>query len=310
MTIPDYQSLMLTVLKAAANKAVRVPDLEDLAADEFRMNADERQQLLPSGRQRMLANRLHWAKFYLLKAGLLSTPQRGQFIATDAGRLLLASKPARIDNEQLKKYPSFQAFIAASKSSLSQRDENLPSFTEQDSHPQSPDDQIETAYASLLGALQEELLERILASSPSFFEGLIVDLLIAMGYGGSHQDAARKLGRTGDGGVDGVINEDRLGLDRIYVQAKRYQIGSAIHTPTVNAFVGSLEGFKASKGVFVTTSRFSEGARTYVRSISKSVILIDGKQLVDLMIEHNVGVRVHRTLQFKRLDEDFFSDEE
>ncbi|SDO57346.1 restriction endonuclease [Phyllobacterium sp. OV277] len=310
MTIPDYQSLMLTVLKAAANKAIRVPDLEDLAAGEFRLNADERQQLLPSGRQRMLANRLHWAKFYLLKAGLLSTPQRGQFIATNAGRLLLESKPARIDNEQLKKYPAFREFYAASKNSLDQKGRNLALLSVHDSSPQSPDDQIEAAYGSLLSTLHEELLERILANSPSFFEDLIVDLLIAMGYGGSYQDATRKLVRTGDGGVDGVINEDRLGFDRIYIQAKRYQRGNAIHTPAVNAFVGSLEGFKASKGVFVTTSRFSEGARTYARSISKSVILIDGKQLIDLMIEHNVGVRIYRTLEFKRLDEDFFSAEE
>lgn len=172
-----------------------------------------------------------------------------------------------------------------------------------------PEEQIDAAHAALQAALRDELLQRILANSPAFFEQLIVDLLIAMGYGGSHKDAAAQLGRTGDGGVDGIVNEDRLGLDRIYVQAKRYAPGNPVGRPDVNGFVGSLVGLGATKGVFVTTSSFSQPARDYVRHLAQRVILIDGQELADLMIEHGVGVRSYRTVEFKRLDEDFFGEE-
>jgi len=173
-----------------------------------------------------------------------------------------------------------------------------------------PEEQIETVRAALQAALRQDLLAHILQNAPAFFEQVIVTLLVAMGYGGSHRDAAQQLGRSGDGGVDGVINEDRLGLDRVYVQAKRYAPGNVVGRPEVQGFVGSLVGLGATKGVFVTTSAFSTQARDFVRHLAQRIILIDGQQLADLMIEHNVGVRLARAVEFKRLDEDFFADEE
>lgn len=172
-----------------------------------------------------------------------------------------------------------------------------------------PEEQIEAAYQAVLTALRADLLDRVSQNSPAFFEKLIVDLLVAMGYGGTHKSAAAQLGRSGDGGVDGVVNEDRLGLDRVYVQAKRYAPGNSIGRPDVQAFVGSLVGLGATKGVFVTTSTFTPQAREFVKHLSQRVILIDGRQLADLMTEHGVGVRVSRAIEFKRLDEDFFSEE-
>lgn len=307
MPIPDYQTLMLPVLRLAAESEKRVGDVEDRIADEIGLTPEERAQLLPSGRQRVLHNRIHWAKFYMGKAGLIASPGRGRFIATDAGRALLATNPQRVDVEKLREYPAFLAFYdatpadAGSVSQAAQTPVEIGSTT--------PEEQIEAAFQSAQAALRAELLDRIAQNNPAFFEQLIVDLLVAMGYGGSHRNAADKLGRSGDGGVDGVVNEDRLGLDRIYVQAKRYAETVTIGRPDVQAFVGSLVGLGAIKGVFVTTSTFSAQAHEYVKHLAQRVILIDGQRLADLMIEHGVGVRISRTLEFKRLDEDFFVEE-
>ncbi len=311
MTIPDYQTLMLPVLKLAARGETRVPDIIDQLASEFGLTQAEREQSLPSSRQTVLYNRTHWAKFYLSKAGLISSPRRGRFIASDAGRKLLASNPARLDVELLLKIPIFRDFYRGNGSggSVDTSTEVLaPSETIAASV--TPEEQIEAAHLALQSALRADLLQRILQNSPSFFEQVIVDLLVAMGYGGSHQNAARQLGRSGDGGVDGIINEDRLGLDRVYIQAKRYAPGNPVGRPDVQSFVGSLVGLGATKGVFVTTSSFSQQAVEFARHLSQRVILIDGQRLTELMIEHNVGVRVSRALEFKRLDEDFFSEEE
>ncbi|WP_095202896.1 restriction endonuclease [Mesorhizobium carmichaelinearum] len=308
MTIPDYQSLMLPVLRVAANGEKRVVDVVDRIADEFELIPEEREELLPSGRQRVLHNRIHWAKFYMSKAGLITSPGRGRFIATDVGRQLLATNPEQIDVKTLMRNPAFREFYKADRMGS---DPVSPDATTTHAEPAAatPEEQIEAAFQSVQSALRNELLERIVQNSPAFFEQLIVDLLVAMGYGGSHKNAAAQLGRSGDGGVDGVISEDRLGLDRVYVQAKRYAEANTVGRPDVQAFVGSLVGLGATKGVFVTTSTFSPQARDFVKHLSQRIILIDGKHLADLMIEHGVGVRVSRAIEFKRLDEDFFSEE-
>ncbi|MEH2512322.1 restriction system protein [Nitrobacteraceae bacterium AZCC 1564] len=309
MTIPDYQTLMLPLLKRAAKGEISVPDIREDIADEFSLNSEERELLLKSG-TRVIDNRLHWAKIYLSKAGLIVTPTRGRFIATSEGKSLLNRNPARIDNGALTQYPSFLEFVRGRAGSSLGGNDNSSEGAGVAQVNSTPEEQIDSAVNALQATLRSDLLQKILKNSPSFFEKLIVDLLVAMGYGGSIQDAATELlGRAGDGGVDGVINEDRLGLDRIYVQAKRYTDG-VVGRPEVQAFVGSLVGLGASKGVFVTTSRFSQQASDFVKNLSQRIILIDGQRLADLMIEYNVGVRVSRSIEFKRVDEDFFSDDE
>lgn len=308
MTIPDYQSLMLPVLRLATERETRVPDVAERVADDLGLTRAERDELLPSGRQRVLHNRIHWAKFYMGKAGLIASPARGRFVATEKGRALLATAPERIDVALLMQDPVFREFYK-NNGSMAEPDGVVAKPVDGASSRTTPEEQIDAAYASLQAALRDELLQRILANSPAFFEQVIVDLLVAMGYGGSHKDAAAQLGRSGDGGVDGIVNEDRLGLDRIYVQAKRYATGSPVSRPDVNGFVGSLVGLGATKGVFVTTSSFSQPARDYVKHLSQRIILIDGQELADLMIEHGVGVRGYRTIEFTRLDEDFFAEE-
>lgn len=301
MPIPDYQTLMLPVLRIAGQGEARVAAVVDQIADDVGLTADERAALLPSGRQRVIHNRIHWAKFYLTKAGLIEALGKGRFIATPEGLRVLATRPERIDTHSLKAYPAFAAFYGK------------PAATVDDGAAASPQDQtpeelIDNAWQALQSALRDDLIARILLNTPDFFERVIIDLLVAMGYGGSHADAATRLGRSGDGGVDGVINEDRLGLDRVYVQAKRYAPENSVGRPDVQGFLGSLVGFGATKGVFVTTSSFSSGARDFVRHLPQRIVLIDGARLADLMIEHDVGVRTSRMIAVKRLDEDFFTE--
>lgn len=247
----------------------------------------------------------------MTRAGLIDSPARGRFVASDLGRKLLETKPASINVDTLKAYPAFVEFYASSKSGSGSPDAAAIGAGEAIDATTSatPEEQIDAAQALLNQALKADLLQRILAQSPTFFERAIVDLLVGMGYGGSHEDAARRLGKTGDGGIDGVIDEDRLGLDRIYVQAKRYAAHVGVGRPEVQGFVGSLVGFGATKGVFVTTSSFSTPAKDFVRHLPQRIVLIDGDRLADLMIEHGVGVRVARTVDVKRLDEDFFVEE-
>ena len=308
MAIPDYQSLMLPLLAIAAEGETRVPVAAQIVADRLGLSLDERDEMLPSGKQRLLNNRVHWAKFYMSKAGLIDSPKRGVFTASTAGKKLLATNPARIDVETLKRFPAFTKFYNQTDDYATAHDQVHVAILAVASEI-TPEEQIDAAYAVLAKALKADLLLRVLEQSPSFFEQLIVELLVAMGYGGSHEDAARQLGKSGDGGIDGVIDEDRLGLDRIYVQAKRYAPGSGIGRPEVQGFVGSLVGIGASKGVFVTTSAFSKQALDYAKSLQQRVILIDGARLTELMVEFGVGVRVGRVIEVKRLDEDFFSDE-
>lgn len=301
---------MLPLMKIAAERETRIPEIEGRLADEFGLSEDERNALLASGKQKVFHNRIHWAKFYLVRAGLIDQPSRGRFAISSAGRDLLAKNPARVDTRLLLTYPAFQEFYQSSRATRDVSEAPSPEPRLQIEVDATPEEQIEAASTALKKALGIELLQRIRQNSPTFFEQVIVALLVGMGYGGSHRNAAQALGRSGDGGVDGIINEDVLGLDRVYIQAKRYSDGNPVGRPEVQAFVGSLVGLGATKGVFVTTSSFSSHALEYVRHLSQRVILIDGSRLTDLMIEHGVGVRITQTVEFKRVDEDFFSEDE
>lgn len=307
MAIPNYQVLMLPVLQDAALGETRVPAAADRIAERLGLTEAEREEMLPSGKQRVLHNRLHWAKFYMARAGLIDSPARGRFVASAAGRAFLATTPISIDVETLKRYPAFADWYNKTDAetgiaeALATKAAAASDIT--------PEEQIDAANAVLHSALKADLLQRIMAQTPSFFERVIVDLLVGMGYGGSHDQAALRLGKSGDGGVDGVIDEDRLGLDRIYVQAKRYSSHVGVGRPEIQGFVGSLVGLGATKGVFVTTSTFSNPATAYVRHLTQRVILIDGERLADLLVEYGVGVRTSRNIAVKRIDEDFFTDE-
>jgi restriction system protein len=298
---------MLPVLKIAARGGTRVPLAAEEIAEELGLDETEREEMLPSGRQRILHNRIHWAKFYMSKAGLIDSPKRGLFKASQEGLNLLAQAPSKVDVELLKGYPTFREFLSASNSASPSSER--PVTAAASTSAGTPEEQVEAAQQVLHSALRADLLQRILDNSPTFFERVIVDLLVGMGYGGSHENASLRLGRSGDGGVDGVVDEDRLGLDRIYIQAKRYAAHVSVGRPEIQGFVGSLVGFGASKGVFVTTSSFSGNAIEYTKHLPQRVILIDGQRLTDLMVEHDVGVRLSRAIAIKRLDEDFFADE-
>lgn len=304
MAMPDYQSLMLPLLEIGAKGESSVPIAEAEVAARLGLSEEERTKRLPSGKQSVLHNRLHWAKFYLTKAGLLTSPRRGRFAITDSGRQVLTAPPPKLDTKYLLTIPAFQEFYRGDQGSS-----DASAATTAEPAVATPEEIVDAAHSAFQAALRDELLERILQNSPGFFEQLIVDLLVAMGYGGSRLNAAEQLGKSGDGGVDGVINEDVLGLDRVYVQAKRHAPGNSIGRPEVQAFVGSLVGLGASKGVFVTTAGFSAQAIDFASRIPQRVILISGKRLTELMVEHGVGVRTSRIVEFKRLDEDFFSED-
>ncbi|MEL0154130.1 restriction endonuclease [Sphingopyxis sp.] len=307
MAIPDYQTLMLPVLAIASEGEARVPDVAEKIASMLGLTDEEREEMLPSGKQRLLHNRIHWAKFYMSKAGLIRSPKRGLFTATDAGRALLATQPTAIDVALLKSYPTFVEFYGAASSGASSSE--APAALAATESAITPEEQIDAAHAILTSALRADLLTRILEQTPAFFERVIVDLLVAMGYGGSHENAAMRLGKSGDGGIDGIVDEDRLGLDRIYLQAKRYAHHVPVGRPEIQGFVGSLVGLGATKGVFVTTSTFSAPAVEFTRGLQQRVILIDGTRLTELMVEFGVGVRSSRMVEVKRLDEDFFNED-
>lgn len=312
MPIPDYQTLMLPVLRLTALGETSAPEMAEAIADEFGLTEAERKQLLPSGRQKTLHNRVHWARIYLDKAGLVETVRRGRYRASPLGHQILSQNPQRIDNKFLKQFAGFRAFISghARTHSGQSRGENLLNDQSREADGETtPEERIEIALNELHEALKDELLAQILKNSPSDFERLIVDLLVAMGYGGTHENAARQIGGAGDGGVDGIIDEDRLGLDRVYVQAKRYAGNHSVGRQEVQGFVGSLVGLGAHKGVFVTTSGFTTKAVEFVRHLPQRVVLIDGARLTALMIEHDVGVRTDRLMRIKRVDHDYFAME-
>ncbi|HEV2562643.1 MAG TPA: restriction endonuclease [Rhizomicrobium sp.] len=303
MAIPDFQTLMLPVLRLASEGEARISDAVDRLANDFALSPEERSQLLPSGRQTTFANRVHWAKSYLGKAGLIELTRRAHFKITDKGRSVLAEQPARIDIHFLGRFPEFQQFRETERQTISV----AGGGEVQDDTALTPDEVMRTAHRQLDATLAGDLLEKIAAGTPAFFESLIIRLLIAMGYGGTTTDIEKALvGGSGDGGVDGVIDQDALGLDRIYIQAKRYKDGNNVGPGAIRDFFGSLDRFKANKGLFVTTSTFSPSARETAELLSKRIVLIDGAQLARLMIRHDVGCRVEETLHIKKLDEEFF----
>jgi len=303
MSIPDFQTAMLPLLKLAAEREWRISDAVDRLADEFKISLEERAAPLPSGRQTTIRNRVAWAKSYLVKAGLLKPTKRGHFCISDQGRNVLANPPERITIKYLNQFPEFQEF---------RRERELDPTAPQDSDTAhestlTPDEAIRNAHKQLEAELADELLVKIRSGTPAFFENLVVRLLFAMGYGGSVAEINKALvGGAGDGGVDGVIDQDILGLDRIYVQAKRYADGNTVGPSAIRDFFGSLDRFKATKGLFVTASTYTASARETAGMLSKRIVLVDGAQLTRLMIRHNVGCRVEETLEIKEIDEEFF----
>ena len=312
MAIPDYQTLMLPVLKAAGDgQEHRISDVVSQLAHDFGLTEEEQRQILPSGKQTTFANRVGWAKSYLVQAGLIEATKRAHSRITDRGRRCLAENPARIDVEYLSQFAEFVQFRERGRAA---ENEAATSVSETPTLPlplqaETPDELLRSTVQQIETALKKELLDRILAAPPAFFEGLIVALLLAMGYGGSREEAGKIVGRSGDGGIDGVIDQDALGLDRVYVQAKRYVAENAVSEPEIRAFSGSLGAAKANKGVFVTTSYFTQPAQSFAERHPFKIVLIDGERLAALMIRHNVGVRVDETLYLKKIDEDFFVDE-
>jgi restriction system protein len=273
MAVPDFQSLMLPVLRAAADGDISAPDLRSRIAAELRLTEADLAEMLPSGRQTTFANRTAWANVFLQRAGLLEKVSRGVYRISTEGRQVLAGRPERVDMRFLERYPAYVEWRQRSVSIESAEPGQGAGPATED---QTPEEQIEASHTALTTALQTDLLERVREMSPAFFERLIVDLLIAMGYGGGRAEMGQAIGRAGDGGIDGMIKEDALGLDIVYVQAKRYADGNTVGRAEVQSFAGSLDGVGATKGIFFGTSTFSQGAREYVGRISKRIVLIDG----------------------------------
>ena len=290
-------------------------DIIELLAKIFKLSEQDRVVLLPSGKQRTFYNRVGWARTYLKKAGLVETPGVGKVRITERGIDVLKKNPTKIDRKFLMQFPEFVEFqrqAVAEEPGLVAGGTiyNVPSGAATASisgvYLQTPTESLESNYRSLRSALTEDILDRIKACSPKFFENLVLDLLVKMGYGGSRTDAER-VGRSGDGGIDGTINEDKLGLDVVYVQAKKWDTGT-VGRKEIQAFAGSLEGRRARKGVFITTSRFAQDAKDYVKGIEKKIVLIDGEELAQLMIDHGVGVAEVANYAVKKVDADYFTE--
>lgn len=301
MAIPDYEALMLPLLKIAATangQEIRLSVAADELAAQFKLTDKERTELLPSGGTFKFASRVSWARTYLQKACLLDAPRRGFFRLTPRGASILKQSPVKIDNKLLAQFDEFKAFQGKKK--VAKQSEAEPQET--------PIESISSFYEQLREALAFELLDRVKKCSPQFFERLVVHVLLKMGYGGSLKEAGEALGKTGDGGVDGVIREDKLGLDNIYIQAKRWT-DKPVGSPDIDQFAGALSKKKASKGIFITTSVFTKDAMVSVRDYTSRIVLIDGPQLAKYMIDYGVGVSVMDVFELKKIDSDFFEEE-
>ena len=309
MSVPSYQSLMLPVLKLIAQGHETIPSCLEPLRSEFEISEDEFEELLPSGKQTVLANRAHWARNYMSQAGLVEPIKRGHYKLTPEGKALLADPPEEINADYLKKYDKFLDFLQ--RSTISQNGK-IGAVKEPDSKSDTatPEDLMAKSHREIEALLRNDLLEAVLSVSPARFEQLIVDLLVAMGYGGGDPAMGKSIGKSGDGGIDGVINEDALGLDAVYVQAKRYDPSNKVGRPDIQKFVGSLTGESATKGVFVTTSAFSREARDYISRVQQRIVLIDGEFLAKLMIQHGVGVRARAQYVIRSIDEDYFPERE
>ena len=303
MDIPDYQTLMLPLLKQInTGSEYRFRDLVELISKDFDLSDDQRSEMLPSGKQPIINNRVGWARTYMLKAGLLEAPKRGTIRITDRGIKVLSDMPNSINVKFLEQFPEFIEFRRRKnkKDSKAETSKQLSLAT--------PEEFLEAAYQSLNNDLASGILAQTKEFTALFFERLVIDLLVKMGYGGSRKEAGQAIGKSGDGGIDGIINEDRLGLDVIYIQAKRWD-ENTIGRPEIQKFAGALQGRRARKGIFITTSTFSKEAKEFVRNIESNIILIDGDQLADLMIEHDIGVSSVSEFKVKRIDLDYFIEE-
>jgi restriction system protein len=307
MAIPDYQSVMLPLLRFAAEKKDETTTGEVVGAlsKEFGLTDEDLRELLPSGIQSTFINRVGWASTYMKKAGLLEATRRGYFRITSRGQELLRKQPESINVKLLKQYPEFLEFQQLKGTRSGEKISALGGTP--DILTATPSEALENAYENLRNELADELLARLKKSSPSFFERAVIELLVKMGYGGSRSDAGKAIGKSGDGGIDGIIKEDRLGLDVVYIQAKRWD-NNSVGRPDVMQFAGALQLQKANKGIFITTSRFTDDARSYVSQIGSKIVLIDGEQLTNLMIEYDVGVSVVSLYPVKKIDADYFDE--
>ena len=299
MSVPSFQQLMLPALQTIGQRydEISIAGLEEEVGKALRISPEERQVRLPSGNQTLFGNRLNWARSYLSKAGLIELPRRGYCRATDRGRELLAEGLIEIDLGLLERYPEFVAWRSQSK---------VAEVVEDPGVRENAEALIASSFELLNTELGRDIVERVHSFSPAFFERLIIDLLVRMGYGGGRAEMGRALGRVGDGGVDGVIKEDELGLDVVYVQAKRLDPDTGVPLREVRDFVGGLEGHRATKGVLVTTSYFPSTAYDFITRVSKRVVLIDGQELANLMIRHRVGIRVKDVYEVRKIDENYF----
>jgi len=287
-------------------------ELRDRVAAGLKLSSEDLAELIPSGRQGLFANRANWACVYLKQAGLVRTVRRGIYQITERGQQALRDNPASISNEYLRQFPEFLDFLQRAFGGKTVQDEpgsHRSNAGKVEAEDQTPDEQVRSGYQRARAGVATELLDRMRRASPAFFEQLVVDLLVAMGYGGTHDDAASVIGRSGDEGIDGIIKEDRLGLESIYIQAKRWKEGSTVGRPDIQQFAGALQGQRARKGVFITTSSFTRDAKAYADSVQATIILIDGQQLADLMLDHGVGVSVQATFKLLKIDEDYFLEE-
>ena len=303
MAIPDYESVMLPLLQFAGDqKEHSLREAYDKLADHFDLSQDERKELLPSGQQEVFHNRVGWARTYLKKAGFLETTRRGYLRITERGLNVLKQNLDRIDSRYLERYAEFRAF-----KTIKRKKETQKKTASSISVETTPEEALENAYEGLRDNLVSELLEQLKSSSSSLFEKIVVELLVKMGYGGTRKDAGKAIGGKGDEGIDGIIKEDRLGLDIIYIQAKKWE--NAVGRPEIQKFAGALQGQRARKGIFITTSNFSREANDYASRIESKIVLIDGDTLAQLMIDNNLGVSPTAIYEIKRIDSDYFAEE-
>jgi len=305
MSIPDFQAMMLPLLKRLSDKKEYLfKDVVTFLGKQFKLTDEEMSELLPSGQSLLFSNRVAWARTYLKKAGLLDAPKRGTLCITNRGLEVLRGNPEKIDNNLLKQFPEFVEFQSIKRVDSG----SLEQIDASQEEKQTPEETIDLAYQNIRQSLAQELIDTVRRLSPAFFERLVVELLVKMGYGGSMKDAGKAIGKTGDEGIDGTIKEDKLGLDIIYIQAKRWQAGNIVGRPELHKFVGALAGQGAKKGIFITTSTFSKDALNYAPKNETKIVMIDGVQLAQLMIDYNLGVSVQRSYEIKRLDNDYFEE--
>lgn len=306
MAVPDYQTYMTPMLQLLSDGLEhRITDVAARLAVHFGLSEEDQRDMIPSGRKSRHYDRVGWAASYMKQAALIFSPRRAWYQITQRG-LDIVQAGYEVNTAYLEQFVEFQEFRARSRAANDVEDISTTPLAQQ-TQLQTPDEVIETAYQELRAALASELLDRLKEASPQFFEQAVIDLLLAMGYGGSSREAASRVGRTGDGGIDGIINEDQLGLDVVYIQAKRWQ--GTVGARDVRDFSGSLDERKSQKGVFITTSDFTREARDFVERTSKRIVLIDGQRLAQLMIDYNIGVTARKTYVIKRVDEDYFSEE-